>query len=46
MSVVTRKPAMVTSAPRGLSSLGSAPGAENMANLALTPGFANTAALD
>jgi hypothetical protein len=46
MSVVTRKPAVVTSAPRGLPSLVSAPDAGKMADLASTPGFANTVALD
>lgn len=46
MSVVTRKPAMVTSAPRGLPSLASALDAEKMADLALALGFADAAALD
>jgi hypothetical protein len=46
MSVVTRKPAMVTSAPRGLPSLASALDAEKMADLALAPGFADAAVLD
>ena len=46
MSVVTRKPAVVTSAPRGLPGLASAPGAGKIADLASMPGFANTVALD
>jgi hypothetical protein len=46
MSVVTRKPANVTSAPRGLANLGSALDAGKMADLAPTPGFAYTVALD